>query len=105
MVISDYIRHYKIITSLLIFEKTQKEFIYAMPDLKIKENLYKISRLNKNYPRYDEIIKLHKDAIDEKNDIYIDPETGFAVLTAEFLLKRGYCCGSGCRHCPYDEKA
>lgn len=105
MVISDYIRHYKIITSLLIFEKTQKEFIYAMPDLKINENLYKFSRLNKNYPRYDEIIKLHKDAIDEKNDIYIDPETGFAVLTAEFLLKRGYCCGSGCRHCPYDEKA
>ena len=93
---SDYIRHYKFITSILIFEKTQKEFIYDMSDLKIKENLYKISRLNKNYPRYDEIIKLHKEAIDERNDIYIDPETGFAVLTAEFLLKRG--------HCPYDEK-
>ena len=101
---SDYIRHYKFITSILILKKTQKEFIYDMSDLKIKENLYKISRLNKNYPRYDEIIKLHKEAIDERNDIYIDPETGFAVLTAEFLLKRGYCCGSGCRHCPYDEK-
>jgi hypothetical protein len=76
-----------------------------MPELRSKESLYKISRLNKNYPRYDEIIRLHKEAIDERNDIYIDPETGFAVLTAEFLLKRGYCCGSGCRHCPYDEKA
>lgn len=104
MAISDYMRRYKIITILLIFEKTLKKIICNMPELKSKENLYNISRLNKNYPRYDEIIKLHKDAIEEKNDIYIDPETGFAVLTAEFLLKRGYCCGSGCRHCPYEEK-
>jgi hypothetical protein len=28
-------------------------------------------------------------------------EDGLMVLTAEFLRKRGYCCGSGCRHCPY----
>jgi hypothetical protein len=28
-------------------------------------------------------------------------EKGLMVLTAEFLRKRGYCCGSGCRHCPY----
>lgn len=34
-------------------------------------------------------------------------EDGFMVLTAHFLLKRGYCCGNGCRHCPYskEEKA
>ncbi len=25
------------------------------------------------------------------------------VFTAHFLLKRGYCCNSGCRHCPYKE--
>lgn len=33
-------------------------------------------------------------------------ENGLMVLTAHFLLKRGYCCGNGCRHCPYskDEK-
>jgi hypothetical protein len=33
-------------------------------------------------------------------------ENGFMVLTANFLLKRGYCCHNGCRHCPYriDEK-
>ena len=82
-----------------------KEVFQVMSGPRSKENLYKISRLNKNYPRYNEIIKLHKEAIDEHNDIYIDPDTDFAVLTAEFLLKRGYCCGSGCRHCPYDEKA
>ncbi len=28
-------------------------------------------------------------------------ENGFLVMTATYLLKRGYCCGSGCRHCPY----
>jgi hypothetical protein len=28
-------------------------------------------------------------------------ENGLLVLTAHFLLKRGYCCGNDCRHCPY----
>jgi hypothetical protein len=32
---------------------------------------------------------------------YIDPVTGYHVFTANFLAERGYCCGSGCRHCPY----
>ncbi len=80
-----------------------------------RSELYKISRLNNNYPRYQEILKLHREAIESNQDIYFDPDesnqdiyfdpvTGFAVLTAEFLLKRGYCCGSGCRHCPYESK-
>jgi hypothetical protein len=29
----------------------------------------------------------------------------FAPLTAEYLLERGYCCGNGCKNCPYDYKA
>jgi hypothetical protein len=28
-------------------------------------------------------------------------ENGFMVFTAVYLLKRGYCCNHGCRHCPY----
>jgi hypothetical protein len=28
----------------------------------------------------------------------------FTIFTSEFLLERGYCCGNGCRHCPYDYK-
>lgn len=28
-------------------------------------------------------------------------EDGGVVFTAQFHLRRGYCCGSGCRHCPY----
>ncbi len=28
-------------------------------------------------------------------------EQGLTVFTAWYLLKRGYCCDNGCRHCPY----
>jgi hypothetical protein len=28
-------------------------------------------------------------------------ENGLLVYTAAYHLKRGFCCGSGCRHCPY----
>jgi len=28
-------------------------------------------------------------------------EQGKFVFTADYHLKRGYCCNSGCRHCPY----
>lgn len=34
-------------------------------------------------------------------DYYID-ENGLFVFTASFHLDRGYCCGRGCKHCPYD---
>jgi len=37
----------------------------------------------------------------EDRDYYIDPETNRVILTHEFLLKRGFCCHSKCRHCPY----
>ena len=32
-------------------------------------------------------------------DYYL--EKGRWVFTALYLQKRGYCCESGCRHCPY----
>jgi len=32
-------------------------------------------------------------------DYYL--ENGMVVFTREFLEQRGYCCASGCRHCPY----
>jgi len=28
-------------------------------------------------------------------------EGPYLVFTAAYHLKRGSCCGSGCRHCPY----
>ncbi len=33
-------------------------------------------------------------------DFYFDTN-GMMVFTAEYHLRRGYCCGSGCRHCPF----
>lgn len=35
----------------------------------------------------------------DPEDFYF--EGPYMVFTAAFHLKRGYCCGSGCRHCPY----
>ncbi|MGD0736857.1 MAG: DUF5522 domain-containing protein [Terracidiphilus sp.] len=32
-------------------------------------------------------------------DYYYEGE--YIVFTAAYHLKRGSCCGSGCRHCPY----
>lgn len=29
---------------------------------------------------------------------------GFMVFTAWYHLRRGECCGNGCRHCPYPEQ-
>ena len=31
-------------------------------------------------------------------------ENGLLVYTAAYHLKRGFCCGSGCRHCPYEPR-
>lgn len=28
-------------------------------------------------------------------------ENGLIVFTAAYHLRRGYCCNSGCRHCPF----
>ena len=28
-------------------------------------------------------------------------ENGLLVMTEAYHLKRGYCCGNTCRHCPY----
>ncbi len=35
----------------------------------------------------------------EERDYYRD--AGAVVFTESYLRRRGYCCGSGCRHCPY----
>lgn len=37
----------------------------------------------------------------EEDDYYL--ENGLLVFTASYHLKRGYCCKSDCRHCPYTE--
>jgi hypothetical protein len=37
---------------------------------------------------------------DEGEDYYYN-ESGLMVLTGKYHLRRGYCCGNGCKHCPY----
>jgi hypothetical protein len=29
-------------------------------------------------------------------------ENGYRVMTESYHVRRGTCCGNGCRHCPYD---
>ena len=36
----------------------------------------------------------------EPGDFYYTPE-GYLVFTAQHHLRRGSCCGNGCRHCPW----
>lgn len=31
-------------------------------------------------------------------------ENGYVVFTAAYHLQRGHCCGSGCRHCPFEPR-
>lgn len=40
-----------------------------------------------------------REPLQEGVDYYF--ENGLMVFTREYHLKRGYCCQSGCRHCPY----
>jgi hypothetical protein len=59
------------------------------------------ARLDPRHPRYREIMMSHRAAVTEGRSTYTDPDSGLMVLTAQFHLDRGRCCGSGCRHCPY----
>jgi hypothetical protein len=65
--------------------------------------LESVSRLTKEYADPERIVaEIHK-AIQGRalaqSDYYL--ENGNVVFTAAYHLKRGTCCGSGCRHCPF----
>jgi Family of unknown function (DUF5522) len=32
---------------------------------------------------------------------YYINDDGYVVLTKQYHLERGYCCGNGCLHCPF----
>lgn len=48
------------------------------------------------------------DSVHDENHLHRGPdayvENGLLVYTAAYHLKRGQCCGSGCRHCPYEPR-
>ncbi len=58
-------------------------------------------RLSPTHPEYQEILVAHTAALRQGSTSYVDPATGLMVLTAAYLMARGSCCHSGCRHCPY----
>jgi hypothetical protein len=59
------------------------------------------SRLAPDHPRRDEILQRHARALASGLSTYLDPQTEFSVMTAQYLADRGYCCSAGCRHCPW----
>eukprot|EP00802_Teleaulax_amphioxeia_P008743 Tamp_08752.p1 GENE.Tamp_08752~~Tamp_08752.p1 ORF type:complete len:712 (-),score=155.10 Tamp_08752:146-1975(-) len=48
-----------------------------------------------------DIEECHRIAMERGQDTYTDPVTGYLVFTEGAMLRRGTCCGRGCRHCPY----
>ena len=40
----------------------------------------------------------------EGEDYYFN-EDGYIVLTEKYHLNKGFCCGNGCKHCPYNYEA
>jgi len=42
-----------------------------------------------------------KDPKETTSDLYYETKEGYRVFTEKYHLQRGYCCKSGCRHCPY----
>ena len=61
-------------------------------------------RLDSARTDYVSILEEHEKAMAEERSGYFDPSTGAWVFTALAHAYRGYCCGNGCRHCPYERE-
>ena len=49
--------------------------------------------------------QIRKEPIDQRTKLQTEDfyyEDGKMVMTKEYHLKRGTCCGNGCKHCPYE---
>lgn len=44
-------------------------------------------------------VSMKRDLV-EGEDYYLS-DKGFRIFTEKYLLERGFCCMSGCKHCPY----
>ncbi|MFA9445896.1 DUF5522 domain-containing protein [Egicoccus sp. AB-alg6-2] len=61
-----------------------------------------MTRFGPGDPGFDAAIRAHEIALRRGEPGYLDPQSGAFVFTAAAHLARGRCCGSGCRHCPYE---
>lgn len=59
---------------------------------------YKIITPKNNKQNMEE--QSNKNKLIESEYFYFTPE-GYKCFTEKYHLERGYCCKSGCRHCPY----
>ena len=73
----------------------------SKPPLPEDRRLPHPARLDARRLDYQEIIRRHEAAMTRLDATYQDPATGLHVFTALALWERGYCCDSGCRHCPF----
>lgn len=68
-----------------------------------KPNKISFQTTNKN-PKVIKFVPMNELNSDNKliegEDFYLTPE-GYRCFTEKYHIKRGYCCRSGCRHCPY----
>jgi len=55
-------------------------------------------------PKGKDFSVVHEEACAAGQMTYADPETGYFVFTELSHKKRGKCCGSGCRHCPFNHE-
>jgi hypothetical protein len=86
--------------SRVIFPKKEEEKVLSMISTKQMDGIPDVEDLaNERLIGYSQ---LHEEACHAKKDVYLDPTTGYHVFTAHAHEKRGRCCGSGCRHCPYN---
>lgn len=72
-------------------------------DLPGTRRLPLVARLDPGHPAYELVVTVHERAMAADVATYPDPLSGFEVLTAAELWARGFCCDSGCRHCPFAE--
>jgi len=72
------------------------------PDLPAERRRPLVDRFAPAAAGFDAAMRAHEAAIAAGQDGYLDPSTGAFVFTAAALWDRRRCCGSGCRHCPFE---
>ena len=67
----------------------------------LPESINESDEMLNNYLFNEEKESLSKE---EPHEEFYFNDSGLIVMTEEYLLQRGYCCGNGCKHCPYNYK-
>lgn len=65
--------------------------LYSIISIRFKIFIYYMSEDMSGFSRKNKL---------DKDEYYLSSE-GFLVFTEKYLLKRGFCCKNGCKHCPY----